>query len=203
MECGICGKEFNKFGIGIHKWRMHGEGKNHDPNRGYKDGSRQVWNKNLTKETDVRVLKGGLSVSLALKGKAHPPTIQEVKDKLSQISKDRHLRDPESHPNRKVAGNKNKMTYPERVAAEWFDRNGINYEHNKKIINFYPDFTVGNIIIEIDGEQWHSSLEQVNRDKERTVVLESQGFMVVRIRVKEGIEKRLEGIFLRKKLIFD
>lgn len=57
VKCKICGREFSPKGIGTHMWRMHGPGKNFDPNRGYKDGSRTVWNKGLTQDTNTSVAK--------------------------------------------------------------------------------------------------------------------------------------------------
>lgn len=53
--CDICGKEFSIMGIGTHKWRVHGEGKNFNPNIGYIKGTRTAWNKGLTKETNSSV----------------------------------------------------------------------------------------------------------------------------------------------------
>ena len=49
--CPHCGKPFSKKGIGTHIWRVHGAGRDFDPNRGYKDGTRHAWNKGLTRET--------------------------------------------------------------------------------------------------------------------------------------------------------
>lgn len=54
-KCPFCSKEYTKAGISTHIWRTHGEGKDFDPNIGYKNG-RVVWNKGLTKE-DERILK--------------------------------------------------------------------------------------------------------------------------------------------------
>lgn len=67
IECSICGT--NVKSIKMHYWRMHGEGKNHDPNRGYKDGSRQGWNKGLTKDTDLRVLNNSIKVKESFKNR--------------------------------------------------------------------------------------------------------------------------------------
>ena len=40
-KCPECGKEFKKYGIATHFWRMHTEeGKNCNPNIGYKNGTR-------------------------------------------------------------------------------------------------------------------------------------------------------------------
>lgn len=50
VVCPDCGRAFSPKGIGTHIWRTHGAGRTFDPNRGYKDGTRQPWNKGLTKE---------------------------------------------------------------------------------------------------------------------------------------------------------
>lgn len=59
--CPLCNKEYSKMGIGTHIFRNHTEkGKSLDCNcaKGYKNGTRVVWNKGLTKETDERIKKG-------------------------------------------------------------------------------------------------------------------------------------------------
>lgn len=56
--CPICNKEYSKMGIGAHIWRKHTEsGKSYVShcNDGYKNGTRVVWNKGSTKETDYRI----------------------------------------------------------------------------------------------------------------------------------------------------
>jgi hypothetical protein len=63
IKCDICGKEYSIKGIYTHKWRSHGEGQNHNPNKGYEDGTRQIWNKGLNKETDERVKNAGETYS--------------------------------------------------------------------------------------------------------------------------------------------
>lgn len=55
--CPTCGKSFSKKGIGSHIWRMHGAGTDFNSNRGYQDGTRQAWNKGLTKDTNESVKK--------------------------------------------------------------------------------------------------------------------------------------------------
>ena len=49
--CNECGKEYSKNGIGTHYWRMHTEqGSKFDSNIGFKNNTRQIWNKGLTKD---------------------------------------------------------------------------------------------------------------------------------------------------------
>jgi hypothetical protein len=56
-NCPYCNKEYSKMGIATHIWRSHGSGKSHNPNKGYIDNNRKVWNKNETKFTNKCILK--------------------------------------------------------------------------------------------------------------------------------------------------
>lgn len=49
--CPECGKQFCKKGIGYHRWKMHGEGKDFNPCRNRVYGP--SWSKGLTKETNA------------------------------------------------------------------------------------------------------------------------------------------------------
>lgn len=57
VKCEFCGKVYSNKGIGTHIWRNHGKGKNHNPNIGYINNTRTVWNKGLTEETSESVKK--------------------------------------------------------------------------------------------------------------------------------------------------
>lgn len=58
-QCPFCNKVYNKKGIYTHIWRVHGQGKNHNPNI---YDNRYAWNKGLTKKTDNRILKHSLNL---------------------------------------------------------------------------------------------------------------------------------------------
>lgn len=77
-QCPYCYKEFSNSGIDSHIWRTHGEGKDHNPNAGYKNDNRQIWNKGLTKETSRTVKKMSEAISKGLTGRV-------VSDKTKQI----------------------------------------------------------------------------------------------------------------------
>ena len=152
-----------------------------------KDGP---WNKGLTRE-DPRVAKNAESVSKALKGKPSNMVWTEERRKAkSEWKKRLHEEHPELHPNRLLAGNRKSWTYPEKVAGEWLDKNNIQYERNKKVDAYYPDFVIGAMIIEIDGKRWHDE----ERDRIRDKKLNELGYTVYRIDAKENIEKRLQEI---------
>jgi len=79
VKCKICGKEYSKKGIGTHLWRSHGDGKKHNPNIGFADGSRKIWNKNLNKDNDERVKKCGETYSLRIKNGDVKPGFKNLK----------------------------------------------------------------------------------------------------------------------------
>lgn len=163
----------------------------------------QPWNKGLSKETDNRLANQAKLISKTLKEKHRngfktpPHTVEywteEKRKQKSLWKKELHKNNPELHPNRLLANNKTKMTYPERVAYNWLESKKYVFEYQKKINNFYVDFCIGNIIIEIDGERWHPLNNE--KDKQRDATLTSEGFKVYRIRSKEKIEQRLQEIF--------
>jgi very-short-patch-repair endonuclease len=158
----------------------------------YNKNRKGPWNKGLTKDIDDRVRQNADAVSNAKKGIAPGFTwTEKLRKEQSERKKKLYKEFPEKHPNRKLANNKAKMSYPEKIAYEWFVNSDIEFSHNKKIDKFYPDFVVDNIIVEIDGEYWHN----IEADKIRDSILNSLGYIVYRIKSKENIQKRLEEIF--------
>lgn len=159
------------------------------------------WNKGLNKNTDDRVMINALNVKskmneLYSSGYKNFANIEywtpEKRKERSEWRKQLHKNDPESHPNRKLAGNRNKISYPEQIAFDYLVQNVSSFEHQKKIGKYYVDFCINQIIIEVDGERWHpiGNLQ----DKEKDEYLISQGYKVFRIRSKEKIVDKLENI---------
>jgi len=155
---------------------------------------RTPWNKGLDK-TDPRIAKQAIQISNTMKGR---PTstiwTDEMRKAKSEWRKKLHREHPDTHPNRRLAGNRKKWTYPERVAGEWLERNNIQYKRNPRIDKYYPDFVIDNIIVEIDGERWHNA----EKDSKRDLQLSQLGYIIYRIKAKECIEEKLSTIFLYK-----
>ena len=189
LVCKFCNKECKN----LNSLHNHERLCPHNPDRKYVSHTKgkTPWNKGLTKETDKRVAENAKGVSSALKGR--PSTVvwtDEMRKAKSNWRKQLHKDFPETHPNRRLAGNKKKMSYPEKVAYDCLTRYNIVFEHNKKIDKYYPDFVIGNLVIEIDGAQWHDK----EKDKNRDAVLEAHGYQVFRIDSKENIEGRIKEI---------
>lgn len=115
---------------------------------------------------------------------------QAISARVKQLFKDR----PELHPNRKVANNRDKMTYPERLAYDYLVRNKIDFVHNARIISYYVDFLIGKTAIEIDGEYWHKNKAY---DIKRDQSIRSLGFNIIRIRAKD-IAADKDGLLMQQ-----
>jgi len=190
-KCNICGKEVKPLGFNSHYRSAHSNFK-------MLNGA---WNKGLTKETDERVAKYSSSISETFKRKIEEGWqpyfstdefwTEEKRQEFSEMKKEFFHLNPEEHPNRKVAGNRSKMTYPEQIAFDWLKKRGFEALHNQRIEGFYPDFLIDKIIIEIDGEYWHNEEKDAKRDK----ILQNAGYVVHRIKASSKIEEELEKIF--------
>ena len=191
LVCKFCNKECKNLNSLRNHERLCGSNPNRQSSNLNSRLDKTPWNKGLTKTTDNRVKQNAEAVSLALIGRPSKTIwTDDMRKAKSEWRKQLHKDFPEMHPNRRLAGNRKKMSYPEQVAYDYLTRCNIVFEHNKKIDKYYPDFVIGNIVIEIDGSQWHDK----EKDKIRDAVLIAQGYKVFRIDSKENIEERIKEI---------
>lgn len=61
---------------------------------------------------------------------------------------------------------------------------GLRIEPSARIGKWIVDFRVGGIVVEYDGDYWHSLPDMIHRDKRKDRDLRKRGYDVVRI--KEG-----------------
>lgn len=123
----------------------------------------------------------------------------DQRKKQSDLKKKLYQEYPEKHPNRKVCGNFNKLTYPEKLVYTFFKNNNVEFTSHEPLIcgnkTYWPDFIINKkLIIEIDGEKWHSSIEQKKKDNARDLVIESYGYKIIRLPAKNIIEN-IKNIF--------
>lgn len=162
------------------------------------------WNKGQTKETNKSIAKYAQTYSDNIKsGK----TVQsdhrkcwtpERRKEQSERKKKLYAEHPEKHPNAKLAGNHNKMTYPEQLTYDWLKEHNYNPIHNWHFIsenfNRYIDFYIEEkyLFIEIDGEYWH---KDVQKDIDKDLDANFHGYDTLRIKPKYGVIKQLEEYF--------
>lgn len=63
---------------------------------------------------------------------------------------------------------------------------GITFETQRRIGNFYVDFlTPGNVVVEADGDYWHSLPDVAAKDKRKDAYLSAQGYRVLHLSESE------------------
>ena len=165
IACEICGKEFSIKGIGTHKWRVHGDGKNFVPK------SYGAWNKGLTKETDERLKKSGQTFTRRLengeiKTWQEGKLLSEAHKKSIQDAVIQRVNSENWHSFRKskiceYKGIRFDSGWEAKL-AEWFDKNDVQWIRNKehfaytfegKSHVYFPDFYVQSIdcYVEVKG----------------------------------------------------
>lgn len=181
-KCSICGKEGKS--VKYHIWRMHGDGQMFNPNKGYADGTRQGWNKGLTKETHPGVAKIAEANSIRLKGKPGRPHTLETKQKISNIRKQFLEEHPEKVPY--LMNHSSNISYPERYFMECF-KDVSNIVHQHPVYRYSLDFANidEKIYLEIDGEQHYTDKRIVAHDVIRTQKLLDADWTGIRIRWSE------------------
>ena len=113
----------------------------------------------------------------------------ERRENQSDRKKKLYLEHPEKHPNRILANNKTKMSYPEKIAYDFLVENSIKFEHQFQVECYFVDFYLNDfdLIIEIDGEYWHDK----EHDDIRDAVIMKKYKNILRIKAKERIEDTL------------
>lgn len=72
---------------------------------------------------------------------------------------------------------------------------GLTLQMQVPVLNYRLDFLIdGGLIVEVDGAQWHSSPEAIERDAERDRALAAKGYEVLRIPAKVTLYKPEDAI---------
>ena len=164
------------------------------------------WTKGQTKENN-EMLK---CISEKMKGRPNKfkgthglrkfkPHTEEYKKMMSEVIKHYYQLHPEKHPARRLANNRNHMTYGEQIIYDWLIQHNIefqrNYHHRSSKINRFVDFFIPSkmLFIEIDGEYWHKNRKELDAKKDEDAT--ECGFQTIRIPAKSNIIEALNKIF--------
>ena len=130
-----------------------------------------------------RTIHEAMKIATTFNRCGHPISLKN-KRKLSILQKKRFKENPQLHPNYKLAGNRNRMTYPEKVVFDFLKSIDVSFIHNAYVAPYWIDFKVGNIGIEIDGERWHNK----KRDAKRDTFLKTRGVTIYRFPAKSVLK---------------
>lgn len=88
-----------------------------------------------------------------------------------------------TEPGRCAAIHTTSGTSIERAVWEILDALGVEYETQKQIGPYFVDICIPsrNLVIECDGEWWHSQPEAIRRDKAKDTYLKKRGYHVLRL----------------------
>ena len=170
----------------------------------FQTGTYLVWNAGKTvvnnPEIAESLVAGGKAFSSKVKAGFRPKIADWIKEPEQRLEKSKwrkelHRTNPEAHPNRRLANNRSRMNYPERIIFDLLTELGLPFEHQKRIEGYYPDFVIGNQIIEIDGKYWHSD----EKDKVRDENLRAKGYNVERFVVGPKLVDRVKEFLAKKK----
>jgi very-short-patch-repair endonuclease len=82
---------------------------------------------------------------------------------------------------------------------EWLESNNINYEHQFCFDNYFIyDFRCGNILVEVNGDYFHSLPEAIDRDKRKKLHAEKNGYEVIYIWEHEVNDNDFSSLFVLK-----
>lgn len=101
----------------------------------------------------------------------------ERRKRQSEAKKKLYKEHPEKHPNRKLANNRQQMSYPEKLVYDWLTTQNIEFIHQRKIDKYYVDFNIGSLCIEVDGKYFHNKESDIKRDK----IITDLGFTIRRV----------------------
>ena len=172
IVCQYCNREFSKYGIKTHIWRVHGDGQNFDSNQCYKNGTKQVWIKGKTKQNNNILAEASKKISKALKENSGHKQSEETKHKISNYMKT-------AHKDGKAFNIKNSgYSYASKISQELFwnvyNRLPKNLQDEVKFSslnrekffkmenkNIALDFYISSLklCIEFNGDMWHGNPE--------------------------------------------
>lgn len=164
-----------------------------------------VWNKGLTKETDIRVMQYANTLKTkyetnelipSFKGKHH--TI-ETRKHMSTIAKQNH----DNGIGHTWVHRPNNPSYAEQWLYSVLENNNITYSTEVPFFGFFLDVVINNnICIEIDGEQHYDTVrfpKQHETDLRKDKLLSDNGWHELRIRWKYVLQNKQKY----EKLIID
>jgi very-short-patch-repair endonuclease len=91
----------------------------------------------------------------------------------------------------------------EKIMLKFLRKLKIGFQFQKSMLGFFPDFTLPSLkmIIECDGEYWHSPLKVRRRDARKDRLFTKAGYKVIRVCSEDVVDRTEEILDQLKKLI--
>lgn len=216
-KCPECGKAYSKYGLVAHYWSKHTEDGikfrsdfilRHNPNIGFKLGTRTIWNKGLNKKNNESLKKASDTLkkryadgTLIAFGKGKILS-NEHKKKISEGIKNAHKNG--NHTGWKhINGDIKRRSYPEKYFIKLLENNNLTNKYRitekKSIGKYFLDFAFEDYMVdfEIDGCQHFRSQEAIDHDLKRDEFLKRNGWSTYRVKwsdLKDNSEIQLQKL---------
>jgi very-short-patch-repair endonuclease len=196
-QCTKCKRKISNSNFHRHSNSCNGpkskkiRGIDYDPNSGYKDGSRIIWNKGKTKESDIRISETANTFKERYANGdfklSNKPPSEDIKQKISESMKKAHVEGRAWNIGKSRWNNQ--PSYPETFFMNVIE----SHFSDKKYIREYPmgiysiDFAWPHLkkAIEIDGDQHQRFQEYIDRDIRKDSFINDNGWSILRIRWKD------------------
>jgi very-short-patch-repair endonuclease len=203
ITCNTCRRDISKSNHTRHVTRCTTalpkkiRGVDYDPNIGYKDGTRQAWNKGLTVATSPAVdaynqtrMANYDAGNYQLGGWKHT---DKAKQRMS-AQKIKYLQENPDKVPYVLNHHSNGPSYPETYWKQILDNTNKNYETEFRVGLYSLDFAnlAQKIDLEIDGEQHYTDTRIIASDIRRTTYLTQLGWTVIRVRWSAYMKLSLE-----------
>ncbi len=117
-------------------------------------------------------------------------TSEKTRKQIAESIKKLQRENPKIHPNY-ILAQKGHVTEIEKLIKEELIKRKLAFKIQYRVLNYWIDFAFPDIklAVECDGERWHSTKEQISKDKKRDKRLLDQGWIVFRFKGKEIINE--------------
>lgn len=202
FECMICLKTFTTKGIHSHLWSQHTpEGNRHDSNKDLRQGTRQIWNKGLTKNINQSVLKLSLALKKHTKETNEKMRLNAIKQ--SERMKELHKTSPRKFGGYTIKGGRGKKFHVkdsfgkdttlqssyeyrcfqllEKLQIKWIRPTFFVYDSKKK---YFPDFYLVDLDIYLDPKNSYlitidtEKIEKVKQQHGINILILTEGDLV-------------------------
>jgi len=125
---------------------------------------------NLISERSKKLWKNE-SYRLKIRNKLrHVYDTTDLRERLSILGKERYLKDPKTREILKADRQHKNSKLNDTVAAV-LDGHKIQYEREFELCNYKFDFKIGNILLEVNGDYWHSLPNNIANDKSKRTII--------------------------------
>jgi len=204
--CPYCFKEYSKHGICSHIDMKHIKG---DNLKKCWEKNGKCWNKGLNKENNNSLLNSSNKlkeryangeIKKTQLGKKHT---EEIKNKIS-ISMKKFLEKNPSKVPYLLNHYSLKESYPEKYFRKILENNLISFKKEERVYLYSLDFLIGNIDLEINGEQHYVDKRIRKSDLLRYKYLKNLGYKIIKIRWSKykKLNKENKKYFIKKLIAY-